>query len=242
MLKEVDAATLRRLLELQEVDSAIRRLVHRKETLPESQRLAELTENLRELEADLEIATKQHEEIAREQDRIEGEMKILDNKIAKEEQRLFSGAVSNPKELSALQAEVEMLKRQKSGFEDSLLEVMVQRDQARETLDRLRAEHSELSTDADRLSKEVADITSEIEAELATHSRTREAIAPSIPEELLSLYDQLREQKHGIGAAALVGSTCQGCHTTLPAVEVERLRSEGGVQRCDNCRRILVVT
>ncbi|MGH2694074.1 MAG: zinc ribbon domain-containing protein, partial [Actinomycetota bacterium] len=195
-----------------------------------------------ELEADLEIATKQHEEIAREQDRIEGEMKILDNKIEKEEQRLFSGAVSSPKELSALQAEVEMLKRQKSGFEDSLLEVMVQRDQAAETLERLRSEHSELSGEADRLSKEVSELTSEIDAELSSHTRRREDIAPSIPEQLLSLYDQLREQKGGIGAAALVGSTCQGCHTTLPAVEVERVRSSGGVQRCDNCRRILVVT
>jgi predicted nucleic acid-binding Zn-ribbon protein len=241
MLKDVDSAILHRLLDLQEEDTAIRRLVHRKETLPEAQRLAEITENLRELESDLEIATKQHDEVAREQDRVEGEMEILDNKIAKEEQRLFSGAVSNPKELSALQAEIEMLKRQKSGFEDSLLEIMVQRDQASETLERLRSEHSQLQQQVDRLRSTVSETTSEIDTELSAHQRAREEIAPTIPDALLSLYDQLREQKGGVGAAALVEGTCQGCHTTLPAVEVERVRNEGGVQRCDNCRRILVV-
>jgi predicted nucleic acid-binding Zn-ribbon protein len=57
----------------------------------------------------------------------------------------------------------------------------------------------------------------------------------------LSLYDSIRASKNGVGAAALVGGTCQGCHTQLPAREVERMRAEGGLQRCDNCRRILVV-
>jgi predicted nucleic acid-binding Zn-ribbon protein len=57
----------------------------------------------------------------------------------------------------------------------------------------------------------------------------------------LSLYDTIREQKHGIGAAALEQGTCQGCHTKLPQKEIERMRAEGGLQRCDNCRRILVI-
>ena len=241
MAKEVDPAALRRLLEVQENDSAIARLNHRKVTLPEAARLAEVSDALAELEADLEIARKQLGEINRESDRLEGEMKILDQKIEREEKRLFSGAVSNPKELSALQAEIAMLKRKRGELEDALLEVMVQRDDAAATEERLEEERRSASSEVDSLREQVSTLTGDIERELAEHSSERERLVADIPDDLLALYDSLRHSKNGVGAAALRGDTCEGCHTTLPAREVERLRSEGGLQRCDNCRRILVV-
>lgn len=242
MASQVDAGTLENLLALQKEDSAIRRLTHRKETLPEAERLAEVNHRLAELNADIEIARKQTDEIAREQNRIEGEIELLDQKIQKEEKKMFSGAVSNPKELTALQTEVEALKRKKGGLEDQLLEVMVQRDQAGNTLEALERERDAADSDSQSLGATVADITGTIDAELGEHSARRDEIAATISGELLDLYDRLRADKGGIGAAALVGGTCEGCHTKLPAREVERLRNEGGLQRCDNCRRILVVT
>lgn len=242
MATDVDAATLENLLAVQAADSAIRRLTHRKETLPEAERLRQVNDRLGELNADIEIARKQTDEIAREQSRIEGEIELVDQKIEKEEKKMFSGSVSNPKELSSLQAEVEALKRRKGGLEDQLLEVMVQRDQASNTLAALERERSEVDSESQSLGATVAGITAEIDAELGEHSARREEIAATISSDLLDLYDKLRADKGGVGAAALVGDTCEGCHTKLPAREVERLRGEGGLQRCDNCRRILVVT
>jgi uncharacterized protein len=238
---DVDASTLHQLLNLQTEDSAIKRLQERRASLPEAQRLSEVNDTLAELSADLEIAEKQHAEIAREQDKLEGEIGIAEAKIAKEEQRLFGGAVSNPKELGALQAEVAMLKRKKSEIEDRLLEVMVQKEDATATLERLKGERADAASTAENLTKRVEQLTSEIDREIEDHSAKRAAATQPIPPELLKLYETLREQKNGIGAAALEAGTCQGCHTKLPNKEVERIRSEGGLQRCENCRRILVV-
>lgn len=240
MLKDVDKASLTRLLDLQAEDSAIKRLQLRKASLPEAARLEEVTAVLAELESDLEIATKQLDEISREQARIEGEIRLVEAKIGKEEKRLFSGAVANPRELSALQAEVEMLKRQRTSGEDSVIDVMVQREGAQETMERLLSERKEAASQADRLSDTVTSLMSDIDGRLTSHQGTRDAIASELPDELLRLYEQVREVKGGVGAAALVDGACQGCHTQLPAKEVERLRAAGGVQRCDNCRRILV--
>jgi predicted nucleic acid-binding Zn-ribbon protein len=203
--------------------------------------LAEVQGTLAELAADLEIATKQHDEVAREQDKLEGEIGIADEKINREEQRLFGGAVSNPKELGALQAEVAMLKRKKSELEDQLLEVMVHKEDASATLDRLQGERSDLSGTAENLTARVAQLIDEIDAEIADHETKRTAAVTPIPAELLALYEKIREQKAGVGVAALEAGTCQGCHTKLPNKEVERIRAEGGLQRCENCRRILVV-
>ena len=238
---DVDAPTLHQLLNLQTEDTAIRRLEDRRAALPEAQRLAEVTEALGELTADLEIATKQHDEIAREQDKLEGEIQIAEDKITREEQRLFGGAVSNPKELGALQAEVAMLKRKKAELEDGLLEVMVQKEDASATLDRLRGKHSDASNTAENLTTRVGQLIAEIDAELADHADKRAAATAPIPQELLDLYEKIRATKNGVGAAALEAGTCQGCHTKLPNKEIERIRSEGGLQRCENCRRILII-
>ncbi|MDQ1445435.1 MAG: C4-type zinc ribbon domain, partial [Acidimicrobiaceae bacterium] len=44
------------------------------------------------------------------------------------------------------------------------------------------------------------------------------------------------------GAAKLVGSNCSGCHLSLPATELDRIRhgSPDQVVFCDQCGRILV--
>ena len=241
MVAKVEPAALNRLLDLQVEDSAIKQLRHRREALPEAQQLAEVNDRLAELSSDLEIATKQSHEAEREQTRLEGEISLIEEKIGREEQRMFSGGVSNPKELSALQAEVESLKRRKSGVEDQLIEVMEQRERADETLGSIRTEHEETTKRSAELGDVVNRLVQDIDADLAMHEQKRGGIVPDVPADLLTLYDKLRAEKAGVGAAALRAGTCEGCHTKLPAKEVERLRAEGGLQRCDNCRRILVI-
>jgi uncharacterized protein len=238
---EVEPAVLQRLLDLQAEDTAIKRLTDRRASLPEAQRLAEVNETLAELEADLRIAGQQNDEISHEQGRLEGEIELLDQKIAREEQRMYSGNVANPKELSSLQAEVESLKRKKSSIEDELLEVMERKEQIGETVQNLSAEREDAARESAELTAKVEGLTGEIGSELKTHETARVEMASTIPDDVMSLYDKLRETKQGVGAAALVDGTCQGCHTKLPAKEIERVKAEGGLQRCDNCRRILVV-
>lgn len=242
MAMDVDAPSLQRLLDLQAEDSAIDRLEHQRASLPEAARLAEMRAQLAELESDLAIARRQNEENERQVSKLEGEIELIDQKIAKEEQRMFSGSVSNPKELSALQSEVESLKRKKSGIEDQELEAMEAREQSTAAIESLTREQGAAASQAEQLAATVAELTAAIDTQLAEHRSKRNGIAPSIPDEVRTLYERLREQKAGVGAAALVGGTCQGCHTKLPAKEVERLRGEGGLQRCDNCRRILVIS
>lgn len=236
-----DPAALRRLLDLQAEDTAIKRLEERRASLPEAQRLAELNAALAELDADLAIARKQHDEVVREVARLEGEGGLLDQKIAREEGRMMSGGVSNPKELSALQAEVQALTRKKTALEDELLEAMLGREQATSTIDGLTKERAEMATEAADLNTVVEGLTGEIGGELEMHTAARAQISGEIPADLLKLYEQLRAQKGGVGAAGLEGGTCLGCHTKLPQRELERMRAEGGLQRCENCRRILVV-
>ncbi len=79
-----------------------------------------------------------------------------------------------------------------------------------------------------------------VRGELAERTTARGELAATIDPELLDLYEDLRPQKKGVAAVALVDGVCQGCHEQLSAVYLDRLKRETGPKRCEHCRRILV--
>jgi uncharacterized protein len=233
----------RALLQLQAHDSAINRLQHRRGSLPEDARLAELADALDavdQLTAERQggLATLQ-----RDQARLEDEIDMVTRKARSEEARAVSGRVTSPKELTAIQEEVAGLKRRQVALEDELLERMEQRET-------LEAELAELDGRRETLTAEQAEVTRdrdaalvEIDADLATERAAADEVAPRVGGELRALYDQIRKRQGGVGVAALVGDTCQGCRVSISAVELAALRKlpPETVKRCENCRRILVV-
>jgi uncharacterized protein len=236
-------AEQRALLQLQAHDSVIDRLKHRRGSLPEDARLAELADTLGavdQLTAERQgsLATVQHD-----QSRLEHEIDMVTGKAGNEEARAASGRVTSPKELTAIQEEVASLKRRQATLEDELLELMEQRET-------LETELGELATRREGFTAEQAEVTKardaalvEIDRELEAQRAARDGLAPEVGEELRALYDQIRARQGGIGAAALVGSTCQGCRVSISPVELAAIRKlpPEEVKRCENCRRILVV-
>ncbi len=232
-----------RLLELQAHDSATDRLSHRREHLPEHAQLAELATALAAI--DQLTAERQGSlvTVRREHDRLETEIDMVTRKAASEEARAASGRVTSPKELIAIQDEVAALRRRQSSLEDDLLERM----EARETLER---ELAELASRREAVVGEQAKVTqardaalAEIDQELEVEQSARTAVVPAVDEPLLALYEQVRRKQGGVGVAALVGNTCQGCRVTISPVELNAIRKlpVEVIKRCENCRRILVV-
>jgi predicted nucleic acid-binding Zn-ribbon protein len=240
---QAPVAEQRALLQLQAHDSAIDRLDHRRGSLPEDARLRELADALAAVdqltaERDGTLAT-----IQRDQSRLEHEIDMVTAKAGNEEARAASGRVTSPKELTAIQEEVASLKRRQVTLEDELLELMEQRET-------LEAELAELATRRDGFAAEETKVTQardaalvEIDRELGTERAARDGVVPKVGEQLRTLYDQIRSRQGGIGAAALVGNTCQGCRVSISPVELAAVRKLPAeeIKRCENCRRILVV-
>jgi predicted nucleic acid-binding Zn-ribbon protein len=240
---EAPVAEQRALLQLQAHDSAIDRLDHRRGSLPEDARLAELGDAL----AAVEQLTAEREgtmaTVQRDQSRLEHEIDMVTSKARNEEARAASGRVTSPKELTAIQEEVAALKRRQGTLEDELLELMEQRET-------LESELAELATRRDGFTAEQAEVTkardaalADIDRELESERAARDGVAPSVGEELRGLYDQVRARQGGVGAAALLGNTCQGCRVSISPVELAAIRKlpPTEIKRCENCRRILVV-
>jgi len=103
-------------------------------------------------------------------------------------------------------------------------------------------ERHSLDARAAQLKGLIAEAEKEIDAELDEELTPRQPLAEGLPPELLRRYEALRTKLGGTGAARLVGNSCSGCHLTLPAMEVDRIKKAppDAVITCDNCGRILV--
>jgi uncharacterized protein len=230
------------LLVVQEHDAAADRLRHRLGHLPERAALAAAQIQVRELSAQLAERSEERAVVARNEHRLDGEAQAVGAKADEVDRKLYSGEVSSPKELQALQADLDQLRRQRSTLEDQELEVMEERevlDAAVAELDgQLQAEAAHVA----ELEASVRDQEAAIATELAAEQQARADAAANLPPAIVTLYEQVRERNGGIGAARLVGDTCQGCRLSLPAVDVARLRAlpPDEVGQCEHCEAVLI--
>jgi uncharacterized protein len=232
-----------RLLELADLDAELSRLEHRRRGLPEHEEYQRIEARDAELGDELTALEARESDLSREQAKAEADVEQVRSRVERDRARLDAGQVSSPRELENLQSEIVSLGRRQSDLEEIVLEVMERREEAERRRGSLTQERSALVREREEVGARRDAALAEIreQAEKATSLRARAAAGE--PADLLALYDKLRAQ-HGVGAAALRGGRCQGCHLALNTVDLGRIRSAppDEVLRCEECRRILVRT
>jgi predicted nucleic acid-binding Zn-ribbon protein len=232
---------VRGLLDLQGLDLAIDRLRARLAELESQEEVREARANVAETEARLGQLQLSLQDLTREQRRLESDVDSFDQKIQAEQKRLFDGSVANAKELQSIEREVENIRGRKSRVEDEILEKMEAREQLEGTLPPIQKASTEARERLAEIERTSARELVEVERDLADRSAERAALAQQFDDELLELYEDLRRQKKGVAAVALVDGVCQGCHQKLSPMYLDQLKRTQGVRRCEYCRRILVV-
>ncbi|GAA4628667.1 C4-type zinc ribbon domain-containing protein [Actinoallomurus vinaceus] len=233
-----------RLLDLQELDTTLDRLAHRRRGLPELAEIAKVEERIGGVADALVAAQTEISDIDREQKKAEQDVDQVRARAERDQKRLDSGQVSSARDLENLQSEIASLNKRQSDLEEIVLEVMERREEAE---NRLRA----VETDKEAADKELAELAErrdaayqEIDGQAELTRTARSGVSGDVPDDLLKLYEKLREQHRGVAAAALLRGQCQGCHLQLNTVELNAIRAaaKDEVVRCEECRRILVRT
>jgi predicted nucleic acid-binding Zn-ribbon protein len=147
--------------------------------------------------------------------------------------------VQNPKELQDLQLDVVSLKNHLAALEDRLLEAMLAMDEANKGHKNAQAA---LKTAQDRWAQQNLELQaeqSELQKELQKLALERDALAGTISEGNVRLYDQLRQQRRGVAVAGISDNTCNACGSTLTPAQAQAVRSAIEMARCPSCGRIL---
>lgn len=233
---------LEALMLLQERHTELDQLRHRRAHLPERAALSELQAQAASHRARRQEVAAGLGVLETRQAETEAELAATEARITELDSRFYSGTVTASRDLMAMTEEIESLKRRRSHLEDRVLEVMTEREPADEEMAAIEEQLSALAADIDRVTAELTAAEAEIDAEIAQVEEARLAARALVPADLVERFEALSTKLGGVGAARLHGASCSGCHLTLPATELDRIRKapDGTVLTCDQCGRILV--
>ncbi len=233
--------SLEDLLELQALDSALDRLLDRRTSLSALARFKAAHQRLEQLQSAITAADASKRELDLAESRAEGEMRLDEDKVQREEQRLFAGIGLTAKDLTHLRDEVAMLRERISKREDEALALIEQQQEFVARLDDLASQRTAVAAEKAQLEAEIAAAWKEIDSEVAGLEARKVAAVRSIDPDLVVLYEELRPLKEGVAAAPLTAdNTCGGCHLKLSAAEQIQVQ-RSSPPRCLHCRRILVM-
>ena len=204
-----------------------------------SQKISQLGESQAVVKTQTELTSEQQrlDDLRHQQHSAEWDIDDLTSKITTAEGQLYGGKITNPKELTSLQHEVNTLKANRDQAENNALEIMDQVEQAEasrtaltEELEKLKGEwHSQqqqLSSEIDNLKVKLSDL-----------QQKRQRLSDEIDPQALELYEKLRKQK-GQAVAKVEQGICRGCRISLSSSELQQARG-GNLVQCSSCGRIL---
>jgi predicted nucleic acid-binding Zn-ribbon protein len=230
-------STARALLGLQETDMqlATRRRAYRQivEELESEGGIPELTERLertrvRELELKVEAA------------RNESEAAALGEKVKQLEERLYSGLITNVRELTAIETEHNTARRELARVDEAIAPSRSAAEEAGETYKRLKAELEQRQLEWATRRKELRKDRSRIGAEYKKIGAERASATDGISPLDLETYNALLPRMNGVAVVKVDRGVCQGCRVRLPIGEISRMQNASGLVNCSSCGRILL--
>jgi predicted nucleic acid-binding Zn-ribbon protein len=233
---------LHRLLEIQEHDTLVDQLRHRRQAHPLRAGIDAALARLAEQESQRDRLSQAIAELASRQQGLEAEVEQCGQRLAAVEQRMYATQGGSSRDLQAMADQGEHLRKRAHDLEDGILEVM----EAREPLDaeaaRFDSSISEVGDSLEELKAALTEADAGLFEEEAVAVDERASLVADVPGELLARYEQLRQRLGGVAVARLVNGVCGGCHLALPATELDRVRkmARDALVACEQCGRLLV--
>ncbi|HEX5267456.1 MAG TPA: C4-type zinc ribbon domain-containing protein [Acidimicrobiales bacterium] len=233
---------LHRLLEVQDEDTHGDQIRHRRETHPLRAELAAARRQREDLDVRLGQEQERLDALTARQTEMEAEVAAGRGRMEGIEKRMYSGEVGAARDLQAMAEEVDGLRGRIRRLEDVILEVMEEREPVEALVGQLAAERAAVAGRLAHIESDLGAAEQELTAEEAGHAARRAELAGTLPPELTARYERLRQRLGGVGVARLVNGSCGGCHLTLSATELDRLRKAPAdeVLTCEQCGRVLV--
>ncbi|MGQ9501115.1 MAG: zinc ribbon domain-containing protein [Anaerolineae bacterium] len=226
------------LYDLQQTDWELEEIAQQLEQiavkLSEDSALQRAQQRAAEAEAKLHVCHAQTQDL-------DLEVRSLTQRIEADEQRLYSGRVTNPKELTSLQNDVAALKRWREKKEESLLEAMEAEEEAEAQLAEARDLLTRITEEWQSMQARLLTEKEHLEGRRHELEEYRRFLLSTLADADLEVYERLRTRKGGRAVAGVKNGVCQGCHVAPPLHQIQRASLGSELIFCNNCGRILHV-
>ena len=170
--------------------------------------------------------------------RSENDLELVENRIAKDNQRLSS--TSSAKDAQGIEHELTTLAKRKNELEDTELGIMEVLETVRAELSAAEKAKASAENELTQLRSALATNTAELDSARAELSSKRSALVGLIEPELASAYQ--RKADRNVAAGRLVGRECGACRLSITATNLEEILAlpADEIAECPNCQAYLV--
>ncbi len=224
------------LMQLQIIDNEINRLVDRNRIIDQEMNDKSI---IVEFEEKISTYKEKIDNAQRSSDEIETRIKSMKNKVEQFTASLFGGKISNSKELSNLQYEINNINNLISNCED---EQMMAWEEIENNQKIVNEHQSQFNSLLQSQNKKIEILKCEFDSNqksIENHQVENKVIREQISQEILEVYDRLFLLKKGIAISIIEDSCCNGCGTTLTPSECQQAKIHSSIIYCPNCGRIL---
>jgi predicted nucleic acid-binding Zn-ribbon protein len=224
------------LRELQAIDSYIDRLRQELNQLDSGERIRAKLEQTRQRMEDIKQRYEASYAAAAEQER---RLQELDERIRRTEAELYSGRVTNPRELQLMQQEIENAKKTRDELDLQMLQLWETLETMKRDIDASERDLRQIERFYEAHMEDYRQRKAALEGEIAFNEQEREKLAQQIDPEVRQRYQTLRERLGGIAVAVVEQKACSVCHTLLTPYTLKRLETEAALITCESCGRLL---
>jgi predicted nucleic acid-binding Zn-ribbon protein len=224
------------LRDLQAMDSYIDRLRQELSQLDSGERVRAKLERSRQRMEEIKARYEQSYAVAAEQER---RLQEFDERIRRAEADLYSGRITNPRELQLLQHEIEQAKQTREELDVQMLRMWETLETMKEEIDQVERDLQQLERLYEAHVEEYRQRKAALEAEIAFNERERDKLAQQIDPDARQRYQTLRERLGGTAVAVVEQKACAVCHTLLTPYTLKRLETEDALITCESCGRLL---
>lgn len=227
-------------LALQDIDTALDVITHKRPRLPEVIAHQEATAALASLRSQMAVAQQRIDAAQAAIEAAEHAAADLTKKRTRLEAQLKT--VIAPREAEALMHEIETINGHRGELDDQELTALEEQAEGETVLqslsDALPAQEGVVA--AAKL--ELDTVHAAVDAQVADLRQQRAAVVEGLGQESSALYERVRKQFGGVGVARLEGSHCSGCHMDLSPRELDIVKAVPAdtLAECPQCGRIIV--
>lgn len=172
---------------------------------------------------------------------LELQLKSTRSKRQTTEDRLYSGSVSNPKELQDMQQEIASLNKRDNDLEDKMLELMMEIEDATTTLDTATSRLEQVVADNTAENADLVNERQELQQSVSDLRDKRDKKAATIKEDALAIYNAMRPKTGNRPMAKLTSeNSCSMCGVQQNMMATKEIKRGDSLVKCNNCNRILV--
>ena len=228
----------KRLLELVDLDLSLVRNAGDKAKLLSATAISEANEKALALSDHLIDARNRVGDLELELKRSENDLELVENRIAKDNQRLSS--TSSAKDAQGIEHELTTLAKRKNELEDTELGIMEFLETVRAELSAAEKAKASAENELTQLRSALATNAAELDSARAELSSKRSALVGLIEPELASAYQ--RKADRNVAAGRLVGRECGACRLSITATNLEEILAlpADEIAECPNCQAYLV--